>query len=75
MDISIIRKKEQAGSLKQNYHGLVKWLWPNIKEAREQRVGQYRNLAIFLGFIVIVTTFEDKIKSYLEVDSDAIYKV
>jgi len=46
------------------------WLYPPITTQRQLRMQQYRDFSVFVGAIITVAYFEDKIRSYLEIDTD-----
>lgn len=41
------------------------WVYPPITTLRQQRINQYKDLALFAGAALTVAVFEDKIKSFL----------
>lgn len=46
------------------------WLYPPITTQRQLRMQQYRDFSVFLGAIITVAYFENKIRAYLEIDTD-----
>lgn len=46
------------------------WLYPPITTQRQLRMQQYRDFSVFVGAIIAVAYYEDKIRSYLEIDTD-----
>jgi hypothetical protein len=75
MDLSQFQKSAVAGKkpivkktsnpIKRTYLSLKDWLYPNITTLRQQRMNQYKDLGIFLGAVLAVAYFEDKIKNFL----------
>ena len=47
------------------------WLLPPTVDKRNERLAQYKDLAIFVGVIGAVSYFQDNISRLLEVDTDA----
>lgn len=57
--------KNTSNPLKRSLLALKDWAYPQVTTIRQQRMSQYRDLAIFAGAVILVATFEDKIKSML----------
>lgn len=57
--------KKGSNPISRGFLSLKDWVYPPITTLRQQRMSQYRDLAIFTGAVILVATFEDKIKSFL----------
>lgn len=62
--------KKAANPIKRTFLALKDWVYPPITTLRQQRMKQYTDLAVFAGAAVAVAVFEDKIKNFLEIDTD-----
>lgn len=63
---SAIQQKD-AGFLKKNFYRAKYWLYPPTTDRRNERMSQYRTFSVFLGAVIAVVVFEDKIKAFLEI--------
>jgi hypothetical protein len=61
----------KAGYFERTYIRAKNWLLPSIVDKRKERMDQYKDFAIFLGVIGVVSYFQDNISRLLEVDPDA----
>ena len=79
MDLSAFHSGARSGQgntgWKAKYSQLKNWLYPATKDKRKERMGQYKDLSIFLGSILAVVIFEDKIKNFLEIETDEISRI
>ena len=81
MDLSKFTNKsrtaptESAGFLKKNYYRVKYWILPPTSDRRKERLAQYRDLSFFIGSIILVSVFEEKIKNFLEIETDDIRKL
>lgn len=62
--------KSTSNPIKRSFLALKDWAYPQVTTLRQQRMSQYKDLAIFVGAVLLVASFEDKIKSMLEIDTD-----
>lgn len=62
--------KKTSNPVKRTFLSLKDWVYPPITTLRQQRMKQYKDLALFAGAAITVAVFEDKIKSFLEIDTD-----
>jgi hypothetical protein len=51
------------------------WLLPPTSDRRKERIEQYKDLAIFIAAVATVAIFEDKIKGFLEIETDDLHKL
>jgi hypothetical protein len=51
------------------------FLVPQTVEARKARFTQYKDLGIFVGSILVVYIFEDKIRNFIEIDTDELRRM
>ncbi len=69
MDLSAFnsggRSRSNASGIKGQWNSLKTWLYPVTKDKRKERMGQYKDISIFLGAIIAVVVFEDKIKKFM----------
>jgi len=81
MDLSKFTNKSKGtpaqshGFLKKNYYKLKYWVLPPTSDRRKERVAQYKDIGIFIGAILVITVFEDKIKNFLEIETDDLRKM
>lgn len=68
-------KKEQHGFLTKNYYRAKYWLVPPTVDRRKERYSQYKTFGIFLGAVAFVVVFEDKLKNFLEIETDELKKL
>jgi hypothetical protein len=64
--------KQSSNPISRSVLALKDWVYPPITTLRQQRMSQYKDLAIFAGAILAVACFEDKIKSFIEIDQDLV---
>lgn len=57
--------KKTSNPLSRGFLAVKDWVYPPLTTLRQQRMNQYRDLAIFAGAVLTVAYFEDKIKGYL----------
>ena len=57
--------KKTSNPITRGFLSLKDWVYPNITTLRQQRMNQYKDLGIFLGAVLAVAYFEDKIKNFL----------
>ena len=57
--------KRTSNPVKRGFLSLKDWVYPPITTLRQQRMNQYRDLAIFAGAVLTIGYFEDKIKGFL----------
>lgn len=57
--------KNTSNPIKRSILALKDWAYPQVTTLRQQRMSQYKDLAIFIGAALLVATFEDKIKTML----------
>jgi hypothetical protein len=57
--------KKSVNPISRGYMAIKDWVYPPLTTMRQQRVAQYKDLAIFLGAVITVAYFEDKIKGFL----------
>lgn len=57
--------KNTSNPIKRTFLALKDWAYPQVTTIRQQRMNQYKDLAIFVGAVLVVATFEDKIKNIL----------
>lgn len=62
--------KKAANPVKRTFLSFKDWVYPPITTLRQQRMKQYQDLAVFAGAAILVAAFEDKIKTFLEIDTD-----
>ena len=67
---STTKTKKAANPVKRSFLSLKDWVYPPITTLREQRMNQYKDLAVFVGAAITIAVFEDKIKTFLEIDTD-----
>ena len=67
--------RSQGGPVKTYYNKVKNFLYPPTKERNKERMGQYKDLAIFAGSIIMVCIFEERIKGFLEIETDEIKKL
>jgi hypothetical protein len=71
---SVINKSKttskSSNPIKRSFLAIKDWVYPPLTTMRQQRINQYKELAIFAGAVMTVAYFEDKIKSVLEIDTD-----
>lgn len=60
---------------KQYLQSFKEFLIPTTKKDKQKRIKQYKDVLIFLGAILIMTTFESKIEKILSVDPNEIQKM
>jgi len=81
MDLSKFTNKSKStptqsqGFLNKNYNKLKYWVLPPTSDKRKERISQYKNIGIFITSILIISTFEDKIKNFLEIETDDLRKM
>ena len=51
------------------------YFYPPTQDRKKERMAQYKDLAMFLAAILIIAKFEDKIKAYLEIETDELKKL
>ena len=61
---------KSSNPISRSFIAMKDWVYPPLTTMRQQRINQYKDLAIFTGAVLIVAYFEDKIKSALEIDTD-----
>jgi hypothetical protein len=61
----------KASYLERTYTRVRYWLLPPTVDKRTERLGQYKDLAIFVGVIGVVSYFQENISKLLEIDTDA----
>lgn len=61
----------KAGFFERTFTRAKYWLLPPTVDKRNERISQYKDLAIFVGVIATVSYFQDNISKLLEVDPDA----
>lgn len=59
------QKSERHGFLTKNYTRAKYWFYPPTTEKRKERFSQYKDFGMFIGAVIVIMTFEDKIKSFL----------
>ena len=57
--------KKSSNPVTRTFLSLKDWVYPPITTLRQQRMNQYKDLALFAGAAILVATFEDKIKNFL----------
>jgi hypothetical protein len=57
--------KKSSNPVTRTFLSFKDWVYPPITTLRQQRMSQYKDLALFAGAAMIVAVFEDKIKSFL----------
>jgi hypothetical protein len=57
--------KKSSNPVTRTFLSLKDWVYPPITTLRQQRMNQYKDLALFAGAAFLVITFEDKIKNFL----------
>jgi len=57
--------KKTSNPVTRGYLSLKDWVYPPITTLRQQRMNQYKDLAIFAGAVLAIGYFEDKIKAFL----------
>lgn len=62
--------KKGSNPVSRTLLSLKDWVYPPITTLRQQRMNQYKDLALFAGAAIVVSVFEDKIKNFLEIDTD-----
>jgi hypothetical protein len=62
--------KKASNPVTRTFLSLKDWVYPPITTLRQQRINQYKDLALFAGAALVVVVFEDKIKNFLEIDTD-----
>lgn len=65
----------KQGFLTKNYYKAKYWFYPPTVDRRKERFSQYKNFGVFLGSILFVVVFEDKIKNFLEIETDDLKKL
>jgi hypothetical protein len=45
-------------------------MWPQTVEGRRARITQYKDMGIFVGAMMFIYLFEDKIRGLLEIDTE-----
>ena len=84
MDLSKFKESSRIGGNKSvkkpnfittNYTRVKYWVYPPTSERRKERFAQYKDFSLFLGAIIAVAIFEDKIKNFLEIETDDIKKM
>jgi hypothetical protein len=45
-------------------------MWPQTVEGRRARFTQYKDMGIFVGAMMFIYLFEDKIRGLLEIDTE-----
>ena len=66
---------KKTNFLTRNYTRVKYWVYPPTTERRKERFSQYKDFSIFLGAVIAVAVFEDKIKSFLEIETDDLKKM
>lgn len=66
---------EEKNFLKKNYYRLKYWLLPPTTDRRKERVQQYKDLGLFITAVAAIAIFEDKIKNFLEIETDDLRKL
>jgi hypothetical protein len=61
---------KKSNPISRSFIALKDWVYPPLTTLRQQRMSQYKDLAIFAGAVITVAYFEDKIKNILEIDAD-----
>lgn len=57
--------KKSSNPVSRAFLSLKDWVYPPITNLRQQRMNQYKDLALFAGAALLVGVFEDKIKNFL----------
>ena len=69
MDLSAFhsgaRSQSKGSGIKAKMTVAKNWLYPITKDKRKERMGQYKDLGIFIGAIITVAIFEGKIRTFL----------
>lgn len=59
------KAKTSSNPFTRTFLSVKDWVYPPITTLRQQRINQYKDLALFAGAAVVVAVFEDKIKNFL----------
>jgi hypothetical protein len=51
---------------------LKHWVLPPTVDKRKQRMSEYKDFAIFMGSIAVISYFQDTISKALEIDVDSL---
>ena len=57
--------KKTSNPINRAFLSFKDWVYPPITTLRQQRINQYKDLALFAGAALTVALFEDKIKNFL----------
>lgn len=58
-------KSEKNGFLTKNFNRAKYWILPPTSDRRKERLSQYKDFGMFIGAILAIAVFEDKIKTFL----------
>ena len=75
MDLSKFKNSSRIGNAKSDKHGFLSknfnrakyWILPPTSDRRKERLSQYKDFAMFIGAVLAIAVFEDKIKNFLEI--------
>jgi hypothetical protein len=60
----------KAGFTERTFTRVKQWFLPPTSDKRKERFGQYRDFAIFVGAVGVVSYFQDNISKFLEIETD-----
>lgn len=84
MDLSAFKNSSRVGAqgsgnkqgfFKKNYTRAKYWLYPPTTDRRKERLSQYKDFGMFIGAVIAIMVFEDKIKNFLEIETDDLKKM
>lgn len=61
------KSPEKQGFLSKNFTRAKYWILPPTSDRRKERLSQYKDFGMFIGAVLAIAVFEDKIKSFLEI--------
>lgn len=61
--------------MKKNFYRLKYWLLPPTTDRRKERIEQYKDLGIFIAAVAVVAVFEDRIKNFLDIETNDLRKL
>lgn len=67
--------QQESNFVKKNFYRLKYWLLPPTTDRRKERIEQYKDLGLFIAAVAVIAIFEDRIKNFLEIETDDLRKL
>jgi hypothetical protein len=58
---------QEKNVVKRFFTNMKETILPTSTEKKKERISQYKDLTMFVGAILVIAVFENKIKSFLEI--------